>query len=342
MADSVLLSGVIGHPIGHSLSPRFQNAAFADAAPSGLYLAWDVDDSTMPLTDFVNLVRHDPRALFSRATQPVSAPSGEVQMLGFNATLPHKETLLIYVDRCDPLAAAIGAVNMIVVEPKTALSDYVTPRLLGYNTDAPGLRRALVSGLRAAGIAPESIAQVLLLGASGAARGAAYGLLAKPVALGLPPNDGLHIRNLFIANRSHTKATALVAQLAADPLTICDGRNIQSATFTDLERGPAFDLIINATSLGVRGEDVSSEAPVQVALRKAKPGAAIYDLVYRRGGLTPFLAAAKQTLPDAALLDGLTMLLWQGALAFERWTGIPAPLSVMAQSVGLNSDTLLT
>ena len=348
--EPLLLCGVIGHPIGHSLSPRFQNAAFAAHLPAGRYLAWDVLPEN--LAAFVESARTDPRHLLTSSLTPLSLFMGErdgdrgLKVLGFNATLPHKEALLKLMDRCDPLAAAIGAVNTVVVEPsrvedssekrfnaRFTQSDYRRPQLVGYNTDAPGLRQALRDGLDAAHVAPGTLKRVLLLGASGAARGAAYGLLADSKTLGIEHDDGLHIRELWIANRSHAKAEVLAEQLRGDPLTAREERHIRATIVGDDPALTGYDLIVNATSLGVRGEDVRDNAWLRAALEYAPPDVYAYDLVYRHEGLTPFLATVARVRPAACLCGGIGMLVWQGALAFQLWTGIQPPFSDMAAAL---------
>jgi len=131
--------GVIGDPIGHSLSPQIQNAAFQARRLDAIYLPFLVRD----LRDFVESI-------------------GPLGIRGFSVTLPHKEKIFRYLDGCDPLAAKIGAVNTVVVRGGG--------KLYGYNTDYIGVLRALQRRIPLRG------SRVLILGAGGAARAVAFAL----------------------------------------------------------------------------------------------------------------------------------------------------------------------
>ncbi|HXN19240.1 MAG TPA: shikimate dehydrogenase [Candidatus Binatus sp.] len=131
--------GVIGNPIVHSLSPQLQNAGFQAHKMDAVYFPFLVHD----LRDFLGAVK----------------PLG---IRGFSVTLPHKQKILRYLDSCDPLAAAIGAVNTVVVN--------AAGNLCGYNTDYVGVLRALQERLTL------SQSRVLILGAGGAARAVAFAL----------------------------------------------------------------------------------------------------------------------------------------------------------------------
>jgi 3-dehydroquinate dehydratase / shikimate dehydrogenase len=130
---------VIGDPIGHSLSPRLQNAGFRARKMDAVYVPVLVRD----LRDFISAI-------------------GPLGISGFSVTLPHKEAILRYLDDCDPLAAEIGAVNTVVVRGGG--------KLYGYNTDYVGVLRALERRLPLAG------SSVLVLGAGGSARAVAFAL----------------------------------------------------------------------------------------------------------------------------------------------------------------------
>ncbi|OGH55703.1 MAG: shikimate dehydrogenase [Candidatus Lindowbacteria bacterium RIFCSPLOWO2_12_FULL_62_27] len=131
------LYGILGHPLGHTLSPAMQNAAFRAAGIDALYVALPVEPARIR------------RAL---AGLKVSGFSG------FNVTVPYKETVLPYLDRISPDARAVGAVNTIVADPRTG-------RWVGHNTDVYGFQRlAARAGIRTAG------RRILLIGAGGAAR----------------------------------------------------------------------------------------------------------------------------------------------------------------------------
>ena len=131
--------GVIGDPIGHSLSPLLHNTAFRARKFDAVFVPFLVRN----LRDFLGAMKG-------------------FGVAGFAVTIPHKETILRYLDDCDPLAARIGAVNTVVVRGGG--------RLYGYNTDYVGVLRSLERRMRLAG------SRVLLFGAGGAARAAAFAL----------------------------------------------------------------------------------------------------------------------------------------------------------------------
>lgn len=131
--------GVIGDPVGHSLSPVMQNAAFAARRIDAVYVPFLVRD----LKDFLG-------------------SAGSLGIRGFSVTLPHKERILRHLDGCDPLAAQIGAVNTVVVRGGG--------KLYGYNTDYVGVLQSLEKRIALAG------SRVLIVGAGGAARAVAFAL----------------------------------------------------------------------------------------------------------------------------------------------------------------------
>jgi len=142
---STLVYGVIGDPISHSLSPRMHNAAFASGRIDAVYLPFLVRD----LKDFVGSIK-------------------PLRIAGFSVTIPHKERILKYLDVCDPLAEAIGAVNTVVVR---------RGKLHGYNTDYVGILRSLERRIRLRG------SRVLILGAGGVARAVAFALAEAGAAV---------------------------------------------------------------------------------------------------------------------------------------------------------------
>jgi len=217
-------------------------------------------------------------------------------ILGANVTIPHKSAVLPLLDEVDPLAEAVGAANTIVRLPDG--------RLRGLNTDVGGFGRALASD----GYDPSGKVAVLL-GAGGAARAVAYALLRAGAS------------GLVIANRTLERAETLLGELVA---------SIQGEPFlralapddpelaTELRSAA---LLVNATSVGLHGE----ELPLQASL--LAPHLLVVDLIYRR---TPLLAAAERC--GARTQDGLEMLVQQGALAWEAWTGLQAPVDVMREA----------
>jgi shikimate dehydrogenase len=226
---------------------------------------------------------------------------------GVNLTVPHKSEALRLVDLADPVSTTLQAVNTVVFE---ALRDgeWTSPgcagacdgpvRMHGYNTDADALLRALREDLA---IEPRA-ARVLLLGAGGAGQAAARRLADEGVG------------ELHLVNRTEAKAEALARELeAAHPAV-------------DVRVGyPAGDIeiVINATSSGLRSDD-----PLPYDAARFSPGQAdaAYDMIYRPAE-TPFLRGAKSA--GCRTANGVGMLLYQGAAAFELWTGRSAPIDVM-------------
>ncbi len=210
---------------------------------------------------------------------------------GANVTVPHKTSVLPLLDSVDDAARAIGAVNTVVRGEDG--------RLHGLNTDASGLVRALVeAGARLEG------ARALVLGAGGAARAAIYGLA------------GAGAEVTVAARRQEAART-----LWHDALSLSDDTGLRTA----LTRA---DVVVHATSATLLGDDDRATRLflAQLPLEALRPGTLITDLVYTPRD-TALLRAARAH--GARTLDGTAMLLHQGALAFERWTGLPAPLEAM-------------
>lgn len=266
---------LIGYPLGHSISPAFQQAALD-------HLALRADYTTMPVPP-------------ERLAEALDGLRGG-QFLGANVTIPHKEAVLGHLDGIDSWASSIGAVNTIVKDGS---------KLVGHNTDASGFMTSLKEK---AGFHPKG-ASALLLGAGGAARASAFALAREGVA------------SLTIANRTLGRAKSLADEIARDATSV-SAVPMQGDSLSAAAR--AADLIVNATSIGMRhgpGEDAS---PIEAGL--IRPGSLVYDMVYTPAE-TPLLAAAKDA--GASTLGGLWMLVLQGAAAFELWTGKSPPVDVM-------------
>jgi len=265
---------ILGDPVEHSRSPRMHNAAFA-----GL----DLDYVYVPL-------RVAPADL-GRALAGVRA----LGFAGLNVTVPHKERILPLLDRLSPAAAAIGAVNTVVRDGED---------LVGHNTDAEGFLRALAKlGFRPRGKA------VVLLGAGGSARAAAWALVHSRVG------------RLTILNRNVARASALARKLSSP------GR-VEAGPLAAAERpevvGEA-DLIVNCTTLGLDGTSTPA-----VAIRLTRESCRFYDVVYGARP-TPFVQAARRQRRRAS--DGLGMLVEQAGLAFRLWTRRKPPLDAMARAL---------
>lgn len=239
----------------------------------------------------------EPAGRIGEAVQGVRA----LGLAGVNVTVPHKQAVMPYLDQLSPAAEAIGAVNTIVVQRDG--------QLLGDNTDAPGF----IADLRDNGIEPKS-KRVLVLGAGGSARAVVYALASAGAA------------SITIANRTLDRATSLVevlqARVPACPLAAC------ALPEALPEIAPIIDLIVNCTSLGMTP---NVESLPWLPDLKFRSDQAVYDLVYNPRQ-TRLLAQAEND--GAQATGGIGMLVWQGAIAFERWTGITPPIETMRQAIG--------
>ena len=211
--------------------------------------------------------------------------------IGVNCTIPHKFAALALVDRADEHARRIGVVNTVVVEGR---------KLAGYNTDGPGLVRAV----RADFGADLRDLRVMVLGAGGGAGRA----IAMQCAIEKCPR-------IALINRTPEKLASLRAELESffptDRLAVGDMTAQSSQT----------DLIINCTSLGMKPGEPS---PIPAGLLNADH--LLYDTIYT-AARTPFLRAGDAV--GARSANGLSMLLHQGALSFEIWFQRPAPVETM-------------
>ena len=219
-----------------------------------------------------------------------------LSLRGANVTVPHKQAVMRCVDRLTPAAEVIGAVNTLVVEKDGSL--------LGDNTDAAGF----IGDLRDHGVDLQE-RHVLVLGAGGSARAVVYGLAQAGAA------------RIAIANRTVATAQALAAALQPHvpgcPLTAL-------ALPADLPGLAAqADLIVNCTSLGMTPNVDTSPWPDELPFHS---GQIVYDLVYNPADTRLLRQAARA---GVQAIGGLGMLVWQGAFAFERWTGTPAPVDIM-------------
>ena len=214
---------------------------------------------------------------------------------GINVTVPHKQAVSALVDELTPEARAIGAVNTVLVRGE---------RLVGHNTDAAGFLRAL----REAGFAPEGCS-ALVLGAGGAARAAVYAL-ARVGA------------RVVLLNRTPQRADALVADLRA----VVKGARLEAGGLdaqTAQQEASRCQLVVNATSLGMWPQVETSPWPEEVAF---PAGVLLFDLVYNPRQ-TRFVRLARES--GARAVDGLRMLVHQGAEAFALWTGAAPPVEIM-------------
>ena len=222
----------------------------------------------------------------------------EPAWLGLNVTIPHKEAVAALVDRCTATARTIGAVNTLFKEDG---------KLVGDNTDAHGF----LTALREDGATDPAGARVLVLGAGGAGR-AVLAALAQAGA-----------ERVTLANRHRERAENLLAALA-DALRAQDTAVVDWDSAALRQAAATADIIVNSTAGGMASGPAPQLSPLPPDVFHG--GQVVFDLVYTPR-LTPLLRQARAG--GARALDGLPMLVYQGAAAFERWTGKPAPLKLM-------------
>ena len=268
---------LLGHPVSHSVSPAFQQAALDSCSIDAAYTALDVPPAELPAA--VRSLR-------------------DSDVLGANATVPHKEAVFPLLDSVSDEARLIGAVNTIHNRDGA---------LEGHNTDARGFLSALHEE---AGFEPGGKAS-LILGAGGSARAVAVALAGEGAI------------SVVIANRTVERAEALadlVRSLGVPAQAVALSAN-------SLRDAGDCDLIVNCTSLGMTGGPGPSETPLAAEL--IAPDALVFDLVYNPRE-TPLLREAASA--GARTLGGLPMLVYQGAAAFELWTGLAAPSQAMFEA----------
>lgn len=270
------LLGVLGCPVAHSRSPAMHNAALQAKGIEGFYGRFEV--AAESLTEAMRGIR-------------------ALGIHGVNVTVPHKETVRLLLDEVDAIATRIGAVNTIFRDKD---------RLVGTNTDARGLVRAL----ERAEVAIEG-ARVVVLGAGGAARAAAVGLTEAGAA------------RVQIAARRPEQAQALLQDYQS--LSAIDTTPV---SLLDLNSCMAHcDLLVQATSAPLQGPKEAAAFADALPLDHLPQAAVVIDLVYEPLE-TQVLAAARRL--GLKTVDGLGMLLYQGAIAFETWFGGEgAPVEIM-------------
>jgi len=219
---------------------------------------------------------------------------------GYNVTVPHKQAIIALLDEVASSARAIGAVNTVV---------RAGGRYVGHNTDAPGLVRSLED----AGVQLRE-ARAVILGAGGAARAAVVGLSEAGAA------------RVTVLCRRREQGQALVSSLRAH--VECD---LEAAPLDDsLVHFEAATLLVQATSATLESNPEAREFADSLPIDALPAGAAVVDIVYE-----PLKTTVLERAEDRGLVivNGLGMLLHQGAIAFEMWTGFEPPLGVMREAL---------
>lgn len=214
-------------------------------------------------------------------------------IVGVNVTIPHKTKVIPYLDELSEEAKILGAVNTIKITKE---------KLIGYNTDVYGFEKCL-EGIDV------SKCSALLIGAGGAGKAVAYTLCK------------LNVKNLYITNRTEEKAKQLIQFMNS-----IFNRKIKFIPFDQLDSLETMDIIVNATPLGMEGMKEELDIPSSII---GKHTTAI-DLVYNPP-ITGFLKKASSL--GARTLNGIKMLVYQGAASFKIWTELDPPVDVMEEAV---------
>lgn len=284
---------VIGHPVAHSRSPDMQTAALSDLGLAG---EWTYGAIDVAPEDF-------------EATIAEMSAAGEYA--GVNITVPHKEAALTMADEASEGARAIGAANTLT---------FRDGQILAANTDAGGLLRSLPESL--AGGRDEGLRRALVLGAGGAARAAIWALAeggeGAPVEVerGEEPVGPLWIPafEVDVWNRTAERGTKVAAELGAEFVADPDPAD--------------YALIVNTTAVGLGGEDAFAHLPLTAD--SFVPGQVVLDMVYTE---EPSALLAAAAAAGATTVDGLEMLVQQGALSMRIWTGEEPSIEAMRTAV---------
>jgi shikimate dehydrogenase len=287
--------GVFGDPVAHSFSPQMQNAALKHHKIDIQYARFHIRANE--LRSALGFLR-------------------KLDFVGVNLTVPHKIAGLNQVDDLDESAKRTGAVNTINIDPpKDGFAGVNSGKLRGFNTDGRGFSRAV----RHEFSVDLRDLRVMVLGAGGAGRAVAVQCAKESC------------ERLVLANRTLEKAQQLTKELQdffIGPKVFGPVPRLQAIPWDEsmfrFQIGNV-DLIVNATPLGLNRAD-----PSPIPARLLAPHLMIYDTVYA-DHRTPFVSAAIEAGARAA--NGLSMLLYQGALAFEIWFGREAPLEVMRKAI---------
>jgi len=268
--------GVLGYPARHSLSPAMHNAAFRALKINAEY------------------------KIFEKRPEEVEGflkSLSEQNIHGLNVTIPHKETVLAYLQWKSPEVRFTDAVNTIVVKDKNYLE--------GWNTDGIGFHRHLTKDLKF----NLSNKTATILGAGGAAKAIANQLARREVKI------------IYLYDIDKDKNLSLAGKINKE-FPKCNAIPANSIEELDIKNS---DLLINATPIGMKEND-----PLLISPDKLHSGLLIYDLIYTPCE-TKLIKIAKEK--GARTSNGLGMLLYQGIRSFEIWTGQSAPKEVMRQAL---------
>ena len=269
--------GIFGHPISHTLSPVMHNAVIKALGLDMAYLPFEVKPSN--LKEAINGIK-------------------SLGIIGVNITIPHKESVIRFLDDISEEARLVGAVNTIVNKDR---------KLVGYNTDGSGYMASLKEEL---GFNPKS-KRIIIIGAGGAARGILAALATqKP-------------KSITVANRTLSRAVSLIktfkGKFRDTRFEAIDlDNNMLKMSFNSV------DLLINTTSVGMK-----QGKTLKIPLETLPKIAIVSDIIYNPLE-TLLLKKAKKI--GLTTHGGLGMLVHQGARSFKLWTGMDAPMNVMRKA----------
>jgi len=269
--------GIFGYPISHTLSPAMHNAVIKALGLDMVYLPFEVKPSN--LKEAINGIK-------------------SLGIIGVNITIPHKESVIRFLDDISEEARLVGAVNTIVNKDR---------KLVGYNTDGSGYMASLKEEL---GFNPKS-KRIIIIGAGGAARGILAALATqKP-------------KSITVANRTLSRAVSLIKAFKGkfrdtrfEAINLDD--NMLKMSFNSV------DLLINTTSVGMK-----QGKTLKIPLETLPKIAIVSDIIYNPLETLLLKKAKKFGLTTHG---GLGMLVHQGARSFKLWTGMDAPMNVMRKA----------
>lgn len=267
--------GLIGNPVEHTMSPMIHNTLAQKFSHNLVYVPFHVEEGN---------------------AQDAIKGAFALNLLGLNVTVPYKSQVIPVLSQIDELAEKIGAVNTLV---------RTEDGFKGYNTDMPGLYRAMLSeGIKMEG------QDVILLGAGGAARAVAFLCAFRGV------------NKVYMLNRSVDKARTVAKEVNEKtgkeciyPMALSDYKKLPDKTF----------LAIQATSVGLYPEVDQAVIEDEDFYRRIHTG---YDLIYKPS-TTRFMQLVRQQ--GGAACHGLKMLLYQGVIAYELWNGVSVPEEMAMQ-----------
>jgi shikimate dehydrogenase len=289
--------GLIGHPVKQSLSPLLHEAALSFHGLDGTYELIDIEPGRLP-AEFAAIKKNG--------------------FKGINVTIPHKQLVMPLLDEVVDDAKQVGAVNTIVFSGGGGSGSGSGAICIGHNTDVYGFSKSLSEAIDNERIDTEWSKSVLVVGCGGAARAVVAGLCE------------MGYLDISIFGRDKNKSREFVTQFAKSlgpkGELLIDSSLLRSVESLDDEILSSKFLIVNATPAGQNGEPLPDW--LHGAVAKLDKRALVYDLVYSKNDFPTALEECARSLSIASV-DGLNMLIYQAARAFEIWTGKSVPPDCM-------------